>query len=590
LKCKNIFERERAPGTLDVTTSPSRAAGDEVYNEHIYTVLTGVMGDDTVDDEALARALAYQEEAHAYELGIEYPTFRKQKRKAKGSSDGVKKQQVTVKPPSDGPSKPNAPPSVTLAHLIDYELITPGPDVLTTSYCDQVTTAELTKLGTIMWRDSKYQSVSAFSVAFKRSIKPDRKADDGWKSVRYIGVGSENNESKDGILLDVLKKQLLGDTGKEKADVVLAGDGAVGSVKLMNAKLDEEKAKREALKPKPPSKPLKPKLPKPVKPKKLKPEVPIKPKKPIPPPIDRPRRERKAPTRMGVNTSDLQMVECVEYDEASVGANNHGRKKSTQPFSLTCSCQAQALMDFHSHLSSDTEIIGFLGGTWDAQNKKLKITRALPARRLLSDDANVEVELDPASVPEICEKLDKNNEKVVGWYHSHPLFAIHPSLRDCENQLNYQNLFNDEGDDENNKVPFVGAIVGPYFGSNPIAEINWFHVDEKCVDEGLLAAGVTGQPRGLKCGAEEAVEDTAKNAFRMIDTLHCLQKDVLALSDVFGTGAERFDRVDLDKPWGGEKITRLEKLCVSLKSRLPKNTHSETFVDTIKKRMTETWT
>ncbi|MDA9099128.1 hypothetical protein N9L76_09375 [bacterium] len=59
---------------------------------------------------------------------------------------------------------------------------------------------------------------------------------------------------------------------------------------------------------------------------------------------------------------------------------------------------------------------------------------------------------------------------------------------------------------------------------------------------------------------------------------------------MFGTGAERFDRVDLDKPWGGEKITRLEKLCVSLKSRLPKNTHSETFVDTIKKRMTETWT
>ena len=121
-------------------------------------------------------------------------------------------------------------------------------------------------------------------------------------------------------------------------------------------------------------------------------------------------------------------------------------------------------MDFHAHLCSD-EIIGFLGGTWDRETRTLSVTKALPARRLVlgapGENAGVEVELDPESVPEIVETLDTNGLRVVGWYHSHPVFYTHPSLRDIENQANYQALFRDDGP-QGESMPFVGAIVGPY--------------------------------------------------------------------------------------------------------------------------------
>ena len=206
----------------------------------------------------------------------------------------------------------------------------------------------------------------------------------------------------------------------------------------------------------------------------------------------------------------MQMVECERYEE------------DEQPWRVTCSFEALALMDFHAHLSSDTEIIGFLGGVWDAQRKTLRVQRALPARRLPSADAGVEVELDPACVPEIVDALERDRQRVVGWYHSHPTFATTPSLRDCENQANYQSLFAEEMDDDQGekrletfsrkrkrvtvaRVPFVGAIVGPYRGPrgdpdpdpdpDPVAEMTWFHVDADAGDGVLRDAGLAGQPK-----------------------------------------------------------------------------------------------
>jgi len=409
--------------------------------------IPAVMGDDTVDEEALARALNATAEEEAYEMGIEYPTFQPEKKRHRGDQGARKKQMskctadntVVAKTEPEGAAQT----TVTLAHLIDYAVLLPGPDVLTTRYCDETTTATLTTHGTIEWRHTEYRSLSAFSVAFKRTVKPGRMADDGWKSVRYLGRGKEDGETgtegteadpgkeaKDentGVLLDVLKKRLIGDQS-DLAKGVISGAGE--AVRLMIQKIADEKKRTDAAKPKPPAKQPKPKTEKP--PVKLKPVKPVKPSKPTPQPIDRPRRERKVPHRMGENLSDLTMVECASYDDDTKSKSNK------QPFSIACSFEASALMDFHSHLSSDTEIIGFLAGKWCARTKMLSITKALPAKRLFSNDANVEVELDPASVPEICEKIELENEKVVGWYHSHPLFPTNPSLRDCENQANYQ--------------------------------------------------------------------------------------------------------------------------------------------------------
>ena len=103
--------------------------------------------------------------------------------------------ETSTEPPGALSAK-NQKAAVTLAHLIDYGVVVPGEDALATSYCDVTTTAHPEADGTIVWRRERYQSVSAFSLAFKRSVKPDRKADDGWKCVRYVGGGaSDGNDA-----------------------------------------------------------------------------------------------------------------------------------------------------------------------------------------------------------------------------------------------------------------------------------------------------------------------------------------------------------------------------------------------------------
>ena len=54
------------------------------------------------------------------------------------------------------------------------------------------------------------------------------------------------------------------------------------------------------------------------------------------------------------------------------------------------------------------------------------------------------VEMDPVS--EVCarERLNQVGRRIVGWYHSHPVFAPDPSVRDLENQQNLQGLHRDD--------------------------------------------------------------------------------------------------------------------------------------------------
>ena len=256
-----------------------------------------------------------------------------------------------------------------------------------------------------------FNTVSEFRLAVARVANPERKVDNGWDWVKF-----------DGVKLGDLKKKLP----------------------------PEPKPA-----PKPPRQPRQPKVPTPKKRRKKMSDD------------DRmfatsigtvlPAREKRASRNASKSLvfadvlnggGDLQMVTCEKY-----------ASRATQPFKVTITSAAELVMDFHAHLCSD-EIIGFLGGVYDADEKTLRVTRALPARQLKQDNAGVEVELDPESVPDIVETLTESGERIVGWYHSHPVFATHPSVRDIENQVNYQAMF-DDGDDDY-AAPFVGAIVGPY--------------------------------------------------------------------------------------------------------------------------------
>lgn len=586
------------------------------------------------DDAALARALMMEEMAAADAAGIDYsPTFRKRRRDSTSDDDfdpTRRKASKATKPQAPKPEpppkpkpapKPRAPPvvskpkevkasfvarGVTLAHLIDARLIAPGHGAVSTTYNDVVHHADVLPDGYVAWDGREFASVSAFSLAVKRKTNPGRKADDGWKCVSYMGTPLDRlkrryeEESKAG--------SSRGDGQVLSAKETMGPAVAAAAAREIAAKTAAAKLREES-RPKPP--PRVPKPPKVVKPKPApkpaKPPKPAKEAKPASTPTRvQPRRERRGVNRAlmmtgglpgadGVN-GDLQMVECEVYDD----------DERAQPWRLSATPEASFLMDFHSHLCRH-EIIGFLGGTWDPRTKCLAVKRALPARRLVlgapGENANVEVELDPESVPDIVEALDRDGLRLVGWYHSHPVFSTHPSLRDIENQANYQRLFRDDGDPSGGGTPFVGAIVGPYATTNKdlSSDVRWFHVAPRGDTAGDASAEPTNSgPFELRCDRDESASMDAAGLLR----------EAKGLADVFGDADERggdggetkpgdpvteratddgdtagdagkrraairegisnesADRVDMRGHWR-DGTTRMEKLARSLKSRLP---------------------
>eukprot|EP00667_Euglena_gracilis_P017794 EG_transcript_18805 len=141
-----------------------------------------------------------------------------------------------------------------------------------------------------------------------------------------------------------------------------------------------------------------------------------------------------------------------------------------QPFAVEVCNEAMMLADLHAHMMQ-TEVIGYLAGTYDAAKAVLRVRFVFPGKPLVSGDH--EVELDPASEVAMKEKVAHANVDVVGWYHSHPTFAPEPSVRDVQNHNSYQTLFHSHG-------PFIGCIVSPYgLGKGPCASMfRWFLTED----------------------------------------------------------------------------------------------------------------
>lgn len=136
------------------------------------------------------------------------------------------------------------------------------------------------------------------------------------------------------------------------------------------------------------------------------------------------------------------LVEAVPF--ASLG--------KVQPFLVGVHTQVQLMIDFHSHLSLN-EVVGYLGGDWDASSNSLTVTRAFPCLAMqqeITPEKAAECEIN------IQKAMIKQNLKLVGWYHSHPIFDVHPTLRDCDNQLDYQIQL--RGANEASYSPCIGFI------------------------------------------------------------------------------------------------------------------------------------
>lgn len=109
------------------------------------------------------------------------------------------------------------------------------------------------------------------------------------------------------------------------------------------------------------------------------------------PQVDAAQRSRRAPTRThGVSGLTHAMMQLEAYTRA---AGEPGA--DAQPFSVDVHPLVLAAMDIHAHLCQN-EIIGVLGGRYDAQQGRLVVLKCLSVQEGVLDVGKTDVEMDPA--------------------------------------------------------------------------------------------------------------------------------------------------------------------------------------------------
>ena len=292
----------------------------------------------------------------------------------------------------------------------------------------------------------------------------------------------------------------------------------------------------------------------------------------------RPRRETAAvgaTTFRDAGGGTLELHPMRKFSPSPPGSGVPG----AQPFKLTVSPAAMLVMDLHAHLCTN-EVIGYLGGSWDPDTKSLTIERAFPGRGVAS---GMDVEMDPIAEVELKSQVEAQHMKVVGWYHSHPVFEPTPSGVDINNQLNYQRLFRDESV---GVEPFVGFIVGPY--------------DMRLPNQVSSVTAFCAQ-RLMKAGATEDVPFEVSYGLSDDKDVEPLTVGSMAAVVVQNKSTEgRVNPTELWRPFttfenfkpGGGPCTKLAKLRASLCARLPagmSELREEEIMDGVAKTIQTSW-
>ncbi|CAK1549969.1 unnamed protein product [Leptosia nina] len=172
---------------------------------------------------------------------------------------------------------------------------------------------------------------------------------------------------------------------------------------------------------------------------------------PEPPPQRVVMKHNTVPNRMMQHDANM-LIEAISFSSAG----------KVQPFLVSISSNACLVLDIHCHLKKE-EVYGYLAGTWDMNNHTITITHTFPCLISKNDKKpRVLVEF------EIQMEVEKLGLTLLGWYHSHPTNPAMPSLRDCDNQLEYQIKM--RGPSEISYTPCIGVICSPYNPESPVLE------------------------------------------------------------------------------------------------------------------------
>ncbi|XP_075733026.1 MPN domain-containing protein isoform X2 [Rhipicephalus microplus] len=388
--------------------------------------------------------------------------------------------------------------SVTLSMLMSQGILQHGENVLSIDYLGSRFTGDLLKDGKIKWRETQevYSSPSSWAVHCKKLLNPDKKSGCGWSTIRYKG------KKLDWYKATWFRKQRIKKDDRENNIGAKTSTG--------------EKTKSGIVIKKPLAYQNAPGQPTPKETLIL------------------------SHGALGTRNVDSDLNTLVISTPFSV-------LDRIQPFTLTISTNCLLLIDFHCHLT-ESEVVGYLGGTWDIAAHNLSILQAFPCRGRLGDK-----EAAPAIEEEIRESLEQRHLTVVGWYHSHPKAPPQPSLRDCNSQLDYQITM--KGESDSSYTPCVGLICSPYVK------------DESCVDAKYLAYWVMPPPehRPNEYGRPmQMMYNVAQDSFLTQDLL----MEMRLLSEYYRGSP---DALNFCKDFEPHNISYWEKLKRSLTSKLPRD-------------------
>ncbi|CAH0389186.1 unnamed protein product [Bemisia tabaci] len=142
--------------------------------------------------------------------------------------------------------------------------------------------------------------------------------------------------------------------------------------------------------------------------------------------------------------SIVELISCKQYAETHA-----------VPINVKMSLESLLLIDIHSHSSKEREVIGLLGGRYDANSSTLFIVSASACKT--DSSSNVHCDMCPVSQSDCSERIYAMGQEIVGWYHSHPTFLPDPSHQDIETQQGLQSWFWGSAG-----LPFVGFILSPF--------------------------------------------------------------------------------------------------------------------------------
>ncbi|GIL92564.1 hypothetical protein Vretimale_18977 [Volvox reticuliferus] len=502
-------------------------------------------------------------------------------------------------------AKGKAPPkrpagAITLRTLLDAGFVVPGSKVLYVEYKGLITWADLTEEGSIVCDGQSFESPSAFSIYVKRKLNPERKADDGWKAVKYAGKLLEH--FKELYLRQQLAASGLGNGGVRGATPTGSlgggGGGGVGPSPHSSTQPSPQRqgggeATNGAEEDGPPSKRqrldrdadgppgitaggagrpgLKIKI-------KLKPAAP-------------------APARPGpllpLPAPPVATVACGSYAGTSAAGSG---KAGAQPFRLLVSDMVVIVMDFHAHCSS-AEVGGLLAGTYDATAHTVSVKRAFPVLELQQASTSqatsggpgaevgrppVAVEFDPTDFARVMEVIRNWGLTCVGSYRSHPAYSALPNVLDVLYAARAQEAARTADGTE----PSVCAVVAPYGPAlgGASSAITWFHVEyDRSQPVPMLpvssgGGGPTAPASPLAGFQPMALEvETAENPTSHMDIMSLVSTQ---FHHTARTYAVRPTRAPMGLPWRPPSIaaaasvarpqqTCLDKLVASVVSRLP---------------------